>query len=131
MVLITVCTFFRASFYRTLDSWKLIPHDETFTELYIDNYNDLPMKTVPNQAVPFSFVIHNLEGTSTTYLYQVYAQIGTSSRRLVESGWVPLAKDGFQNINGTYTVGSTTDPTTIYIELPNQALSLHFMIPRR
>jgi hypothetical protein len=130
-VAVAACFFAWPTIYRALDAWKLVPHEEKLTELYIADYNALPKAVVPGQVVPFTFVIHNLEGTSTVYRYTVSAGVSSTTRQTIASGVMQATSGEYKDVLGSYTVGSTTASTTIYIELPDQALSLHFMVPRR
>ena len=45
---------------------------KTFTELYFENYKDLPKHTNPGEVQRFTFTIRNLENVNTSNPYSVY-----------------------------------------------------------
>jgi hypothetical protein len=47
------------------------PAPESFSELYFNNHTSLPEFVQLNNSYPYSFSIHNLENTNTTYNYTV------------------------------------------------------------
>lgn len=123
---------FQASLYRTLDTWKLIPHKESLTELYIHKYDSLPLEVTAHESIPYSFAIHNLEGKDMKYRYAIYASLqGSSNKKLIASGTSEV-HDGETKIHtSSYVFGTTTKQVAITIELPDQNQMIHFTLPRR
>lgn len=113
-----------------MNEWKLLPQDELFTELYLNNHLDLPKEIAKGQTVSFSFTIHNLEGKSVKYPYVVYLQTDKGARISIAHNAVTLADKESKIINEEYTFKTQiTKPVTIFIKLPNTGESLHFFLP--
>lgn len=71
--------------YNELVALDLVPKPEKVTELYFDNSANLPASAAGNQAIRFTFVIHNLETTDYQYAYDVVV-IANDGRHIVDVG---------------------------------------------
>jgi hypothetical protein len=109
----------------------LIPRPERFTELYLNDHTTLPKTLHKGAVVPFSFTIHNLNGQTVMYHYVVYAQSIDGSTTTIDTNTVRIDDGESTIIRKFYTYNATSTPITIYIELPDQGQTLHFMLPSR
>src|SRR5258708_39702320 len=75
----------RALIHNQLIALDLLPKPEKFTELYFSDSVNLPQAVTGNQAISFSFVIHNLETTDYQYAYEVFVN-ANGTKRVVDSG---------------------------------------------
>ncbi|MDB5238936.1 MAG: hypothetical protein JWO00_271 [Candidatus Parcubacteria bacterium] len=94
--------------YAKLKDWKLVPQPEHFTELYFNNYDDLPKRSVKGFTAAFSFTIHNMEGATMTYPYKVYFEYSSGRITPFVEGSITLA-DGESYATTTTHVFETTD----------------------
>ena len=85
VVIIILLSLNSAAVYKQLASLDLAPKPEKLTELYFDNSADLPASTTGNQAIRFTFVIHNLETADYRYAYDVVV-ITSGGRYIVDTG---------------------------------------------
>src|ERR1700677_2196121 len=88
--------------YADLNSLKLIPQPERFTELFFQNASDLPRATVAGQPISFAFTIHNVEYATTTYPYEVYFESSDGEQVDFTSGTVTLPSDASTTIPVSY-----------------------------
>lgn len=128
MVLVFVAN--KPTIIAKLNDWKLLPQEEPFTELFLNNHLDLPKQVEKGQAVLFSFTIHNLEGKTVKYPYVVYLQTDKGARISIAHNAVTLADKESKIINEEYTFKTQiTKPVTVFIKLPNTGENLHFVLP--
>lgn len=118
----------RDAIYAQLDEWYLIPRPERFTELYLENYTQLPKAVVAGQVVPFSFTIHNLEGKEMAYEYWVYALKDGEERVTVDQQTVSAAHDEYKTIDVTYQYPASTTSAVIYVDLIDLDQQIHFKL---
>lgn len=112
-----------------LNDWKLLPQEEPFTELFLNNHLDLPKQIEKGQTVQFSFTIHNLEGKTTTYPYVVYLKTDGGYRIPIARNSVTVNQKQSIVITKSYTFKYANQKVTIFIELPDKKQSLHFRLP--
>jgi hypothetical protein len=124
----------RAGLYNELNALKLLPQQEPLTELYLNDSIALPAAVNAGQTIPFSFTIHNLEGMSESYSYNVSMVLSNGKKILVASSSVMLADQASTTISESVSfmdsISSSTS-ATVYIELPAFNESLHFVLPSR
>lgn len=132
LVVLVVAIFFyteRESIHVQLDKWKLIPRPERFTELYLENHADLPRSVVAGQIVPFSFTVHNLEGKTMEYPYEVYALAqNESEQQTIGRGNIILDHDAAKTIESSFVFPENQKKTTIFIVLPTLDQEIHFIL---
>ena len=124
----------RGSLESELVALKLVPEEEALTELYLNNSTALPTEIDASTTVPFSFTIHNLEGTSETYVYNVSMVLGNGARVMIASSSVTLADEATTTVSESILFEdgvSASAPATVYITLPAFNESLHFVLPSR
>jgi hypothetical protein len=101
---------------------------ETFTELYFENPNSLPVKVEPGEKYSFAFTIHNLENKDMAYPYIVYAVSG-NQKIIFDQNTVNIKKDGYQTISET--VGPFTDARTdIVTDLTNKNQNIGYWLEK-
>lgn len=132
-IVLTTCMYLLmhpAAVLAQLNDWKILPQKEGVTELYLDNYADLPKQIVKGQTVPLTFTIHNLEGNEMTYPYVVYLYTEDGARIPIASSTVTLADNQSGVYSGSYTfTSSVPSAVTVFIELPSVGEELHFVLP--
>jgi hypothetical protein len=138
-LIILVCVILAGSFflyqeksvvYADLNSLKLIPQPETFTELYFENASYLPRATVAGQPISFSFGIHNVEYATMTYPYEVYFEYPDGSQIYFTSGTVTLASDASTSIPVTYTFQASGLVGKVVVDLPSLGdQQIDFLLP--
>src|SRR3981081_4518727 len=97
IVVVTVLIVFnlnKASIDNELVALDLIPKPEKLTELYFNNSANLPGSVTGNRVISFSFVIHNLETTDYTYVYEVTVN-ANGTRHIVDSGKVLIKNNQY------------------------------------
>jgi hypothetical protein len=107
------------------------PQQERTTELYINNYLNFPKQITKGQTVPFSFTVHNLEGTTTTYPFRVYLVSADNTQVRIASSTVTVHDGESKVVNLSYTFKTAGAVATVFIELPTVHESLHFALPTR
>ncbi len=134
IVCIVVCAaaYFHAAIYAEMDSWLLIPRPEHFTELSFDNYTataaHIPKHAARGQRIPFSFTIHNVEGRTMTYTYDVFVVVGHSTTT-INSGTIAVPDGAAVHIPEVYVVRGAGD-AVVSVSLPEQQESLHLSVPQ-
>jgi len=119
----------RGSIHGELNNLKLIPQPEHFTELYFNDHLSLPKNTVAKQPISFSFIIHNVEGVTTTYPYSVYFEYPNGSHNLFTSSSVTLADNASTSItiNHTFRTSNLTGMVVVNLTPLNQHID--FIVP--
>lgn len=119
----------RAQVYAEMNNFKLLPQEETFTELYFDNYISLPKVAVANQPFSFSFTIHNVEGATTTYPYAVYFEYPDGTQTPFQTGNVTLSDNASTTITVTHTFIASNVKGEVVVSLTNLKQSIDFILP--
>ena len=107
------------------NSLKLIPQPEPFTELYFQNASSLPRSVGAMKQISFSFVISNVEYTTTTYPYEVYFEYPNGRQVNIVSGNVTLSSNTSTTIPVLYTFPTSNLVGRVVVNLPtlnNQAI---------
>ncbi|MEK7643586.1 MAG: DUF1616 domain-containing protein [Patescibacteria group bacterium] len=112
-----------------LNDWKLLPQEESFTELFLNNHLDLPKQVEKGQTVQFSFTIHNLEGKTMTYPYVVYLKTDGGYRIPIARDSVTLSNKQVRTVGESYTFKNSNQKVTIFIEFLGRGQNLHFRLP--
>lgn len=115
----------RTKIYPEMDTLKLIPQQERFTELYFENHTHLPTEVSANTPFTVSFVIHNLEGEDMIYPYNVYVKDSYGTTTL-ESASVMVKDAAYKTITEKYNLKSVNSQKTLFVELPSKHQELHF-----
>jgi hypothetical protein len=112
-----------------MNRWDLLPKSETFTELYFDDAESLPTKTLKDLTVTFSFTIHNLEGQPMDYPYIVYFLKPNGDRITLASGTTELTQDEARSISVEHTFLASDRKGKVVVELVNLNQSIDFIVP--
>ena len=119
----------RAVVYADLVGLNLVPAPEHFTELYFQNPASLPKQTIANQPISFSFVIHNLEGATTTYPYLIFFQSPFGNPVIFATGTISLADGAWETISDSYTFPESNLQGTVVVELTSLGQQIDFLLP--
>ena len=109
----------------------LLPHSESYTELYINDYSSIPTHLAPKEKVSFSFTVANHSGHADAYPYTVYYLNADQQPITLDEGTVTLNDSQTNSLESTFATKATSTYTTIYITLPTVQQTVHFTIPRR
>ena len=118
-----------SAIYAGLNSLKLIPQPETFTELYFENASYLPRATVAGKPISFAFTIHNVEATTTVYPYEVYFEGLNGIKEVLQSGTVSLADNTTTTINVSYIFLASDLQGEVAVNLTSLNQSIDFLLP--
>lgn len=112
-----------------LADWKLLPQPEAYTELYFNNSQELP--SVPTtQSISFSFHLHNVEGATVTYPYDVVAYGANGVATVVKNGSVTLGNGIYTDVPVTFVLpkADQTGRTEVLVILPIQNQTIDFWL---
>lgn len=112
-----------------IKNFNLVPIPERFTELYFNDYSSLPRKTVAKEFISFSFIIHNLEGATTTYPYSVYFQYPDGYKVVFAADAITLADGQYQTIIASHTWLASDLQGKVVAELNNLNQHIDFILP--
>lgn len=119
---------YQASIYATFVAWELVPKPETFTELYFENPSALPHEIAVDEPFSFAFTIHNLEGATTTYPYQVYLQYPTGEVIPLTGGQSVLANNAVTTITAKGTLHYPNQQFKVVVTLPSKNQHIDFSL---
>lgn len=111
-----------------MDEWLLIPRPERFTELYFNDHINLPKEISKGDEISFSFVIHNLEGKSEEYIYQVYFKSLSGEIVEIEESQIMVGDGEYKTINEMYKSELDDNSGAIFVELKGKKQQLHFLL---
>lgn len=135
-VVLGVCAYqYRVALTAELDSLRLLPREETFTELYVNDFatlaKNLPTSIAPKKSILFSFSVHNLEGRHMSYPYAVYIVDQATGTTTIDQNVLEM-KDGVtKSLTEKYTFHATSTGATVYVHLLKPDQSIHFFVPAR
>lgn len=118
---------YNGSIGKEMEKLKLLPEAEHFTELYFQNYKDLPQNVTAGQTVSFSFAVRNLEGEDQGYKYSVYFE-SDGSRAPIDSGEVMIKDNETQTIDEVYIFKDNDKKGKVVVELPDKNQHIHFQL---
>jgi hypothetical protein len=105
----------------------LKPQPERYTELYFDKPQQLP-SVWPAKPVAFAFRVHNQEGHTVTYNYQVFETTAAGVQLPVATGQLALPSGAAQDVPVKLTVPVAKTRTEVTVVLPDQQQQIHFWI---
>lgn len=118
----------RHQVYSVLYEWKLIPRPEHFTELYFENYKDLPKTVAVGQSIVFAFAVHNLEGERVEYPYEVYSLSGNGTRSSIKQDRIFIDNNGFKTVDISYIFPESEKKETVFVVLTSMQQDIHFTL---
>lgn len=139
LFLLGVCVIFggvvymnKPKVYALLNTMHLIPRKETFTELYLNKYPQIPARLlVAKQVYPFTFTVRNIEGVRTAYPYEVYFKNATGTVRNISKRTIVLEDGESAVIREEFRVIDPNEFGTVVINLINLEQEIHFFIPSK
>jgi hypothetical protein len=132
-LIVGVLIFFNlnaAAINNELVALDLVPKPEKLTELYFNNSANLPASATGDQAISFSFVIHNLEAANYQYVYEVSVN-ANGTRRIVDSGKVLVKNNQYYVKNEQFNLLSSPGRQEVVVALTNMQQSIDFWIETR
>lgn len=115
--------------YNVMNRLKLIPQPEQFTELYFDDTPLLPKEIDNNALNSFSFTVHNMEGVTTSYPYNVSFLYSSGRRVIIESSTVTLVNNASTTVVVPRTYNhQSNDKGRVVVELTSLNQSIDFLI---
>ncbi len=118
-VVIALLIIFSGNIKTQLYKWDLLPHPETFTELYFENHTLLPTKVEAGEPYTFSFTTHNLEYKTMTYTYQIQIQDG-SRKTTIQKAKFTLNQNQKKTIKETFTAPQLSNRSMVAVDLTNK-----------
>lgn len=115
----------RLAIVHALAQLRLIPLEESVTELYFSNTDTLPVRNTG--SLTFSFTIHNLEGRDMVYPYIVSAQFQNGESVVLDTNTIPIASGDVATIDESLTVRSSGTAALI-VTLPEQGEHIQFLL---
>ena len=99
-----------------------IRQPEPVTELYFNNYLQLPATYKTGQHQSFQFSIHNLEGQQTTYSYIV----NVNGVPMEPPQSITIANDATKQIPETISINASVPRVEVEVVLVNINQSIHY-----
>ena len=100
---------------------------ETFSELYFENYLNLPKDTTLNTKRFFHFTVHNLEYKDMLYVYEVYLD-KDGKKLLIQDGTIKLRQDEYKTTDVSYTLFYPIKRAKVVVNLRNKNQQIDFWI---
>ena len=94
---------------------------ESFTELYFEDHQDLPLSIELGQTYTFQFSIHNLEQESVDYLYNIYMDVDGEEQNL-EENTISLSNNQTATITESFRLTEDFDEAKIVVETNDQEI---------
>lgn len=101
---------------RQLDSWRLLPRPETYTELYFEPQHKLAYAYNPGQDLQVSFVVSNHESQTVTYHYKIVAK-ADQSEQVLSTGQTVMAVNQQRNLAPQLHLPDTDQALSLVVEL--------------
>lgn len=129
--------------YAGMEDLKLWPLPQEFTELYFESPTSLPTHATAGSPISFSFGVHNLEGGTEAYAYDVYFQSSSNQTTTIASGSIALASDSSDTIRIIYTFpkglstrtkiapGAVNETGRVVVSLPSLNQQIDFLLPNK
>lgn len=130
VAIITLLSLNSAAVYKGLASLDLVPKPEKVTELYFDTSADLPASATANQAIRFTFVIHNLETADYRYAYDVVV-MANGGRHIVDAGNVLVKNNQFFTKKEEISLLNSPGRQDVVVELIDLRQSIDFWVTER
>ena len=99
---------------------------ESYTELYFENYDMLPSEIEGIRVYPFSFAIHNLEGKTMNYPYEVTVTVD-GQKQFIDRSTVTLTKNETKVIDEQFSVSQQITAGKVEVILTQKHQSIDFL----
>jgi len=114
----------RAVLAKTLDSWRLLPRTQDFTELYFTDYHKLADSLKSDETQHVVFTVHNLEHRPTTYHFKIVALSENGDvQRALGDGTFTLTADALKQIDVPTLVPPIDERVNVKVSLDYQGVA--------
>jgi hypothetical protein len=110
-----------------LQKLNLLPKEESYTELFIDDHQTLPNYLAPGRVATASFTLRNYEHKNEHYKFLITKTLGKDTET-IGSGSADVAHNQTKSIEFHYGVATTEAKTRIEVLLPEKKQSIHFYV---
>lgn len=110
-----------------LQNKDLLPREESYTELYIENHTELPVQMDEDTIATASFTIRNMEQTEVTYPYEIAEHVN-GERVVFSSGESKVVNQELKSIPFEYKGTTPYAEKRIEVTLLNKNQSIYFWI---
>jgi hypothetical protein len=128
LILLLVATDATKTMANTMREWRLLPSQETYTELYFSDPLALPKKIERGDSVSFSFVIGNREGKTMNYLYRVSLSPDDAPSLVLTSSATKITDGSSKAVSVKLSFVSSPGPSTIVVSLPESGNEIRFHV---
>ncbi len=112
-----------------VEKYKILPQDEYFTELYLNNRPSSLREVQVGEVLPISFVIANNESANKSYKYVVYLQTPELGNVSIAEGTIFVVKGTRKVIDVRLLLSpNITSSSMLLIDLPELDQSIHFKV---
>jgi len=98
---------------------------EKFTELYFEDYSNLPKKIKLGEEQSFKFTIHNLENKDINYSYEVYIDVN-GEKQIIGTNSIFIKNKEFKTIVEDFTLTPPTAKVEVIVNLINKDQQIDF-----
>jgi hypothetical protein len=119
----------KVSIHDELITLDLLPKPEKLTELYFNDSANLPASAKSNQAISFTFVIHNLETTNYQYVYEVSVN-ANGANHIVDSESVLVKDNQYYIKRESFKLINVSGSQKIVVNLINKHQSIDFWVEK-
>ncbi len=115
------------NFNTALDRLSLLPKQQSFTELYFQDPNNLPQSYQPGIPLSFSFSLHNEENRETQTPFTVIVTNHTGTK-IVDLSTAVLKPNQSQSFTEQITINALATRSAVSVNLPDKNQSIHFWV---
>ena len=129
IAIISLITYKKDVVISELNSFKLLPIPENYTELYFENAQSLPSKAIKGVPAVFDFTIHNVEHKTVTYPYSVYFEYASGHREVFITDYITLEQNGHATIHISHVFMNSDLHGKVVVELTSKNQTIDFLLP--
>ena len=108
------------------NAFQQIPK-EGFSEIYFDDFNEIPTSIKLNEPLKFSFIVINKEANEENYDYIVMIKY-KSKQDIIDSGSFSLKNNEINIIEETILVKEDFNLAIVSVKLLNKNQEIHFWV---
>jgi hypothetical protein len=109
----------------------ILSHNETkLTQVYFDDYENLPVNINSDTDYSFSFMVKNLEKKPVDYEYNILQEIDNKTIKIIDSGEFSLKKYDEKRFSNKFRIDHEFNISKIKVELNNSNTTqeIHFFV---
>lgn len=114
----------KETIHAALADLKLVPLEESVTELYFNDSDTLPQSSAAPMS--FSFTIRNLEGRDMVYPYVVSVRTANGTSVVLDTNTIPIGKGGAEKISESFR--APRGARAIVVAMPEQQQHISFLL---